>query len=123
MSNTVTLNLAIQIAGEKHTPPVSRATLRRWALKTLAVIAQDAQLTVRLVGLKEGRQLNRDFRGKDYATNVLTFAYAPAAKGLPLMADIVICSPVIAKEAKEQGKTLKAHFAHAAPRHIARRRI
>ena len=65
---------------------------------------------MRFVDAAEGRQLNRDFRGKDYATNVLTFAYDDA--GATLHADLIVCVPVVVKEAREQGKTISAHFAH-----------
>jgi probable rRNA maturation factor len=67
-----------------------------------------AELTLRFVGTEEGRQLNRDFRSKDYATNVLTFAYSQK----PLLADIVICTPVLRREAQEQSKSLAQHCAH-----------
>ena len=69
----------------------------------------DAEITVRIVDAEEGQRLNREFRGKDYATNVLTFDYAQAPV---VMADLVLCAPVVAREAKEQGKTLAAHYAH-----------
>ena len=69
----------------------------------------DAEITVRIVGEEEGRALNHGYRHKDYATNVLTFDYARA----PLvLADLVLCAPVVAREAREQGKTLAAHYAH-----------
>jgi probable rRNA maturation factor len=68
----------------------------------------DAEFTVRLVDAEEGRALNRDYRGKDYATNVLTFDYSRA----PLMADLVLCAPVVEAEARAQGKTLEDHYAH-----------
>ena len=71
--------------------------------------ADDAQVTLRIVGAREGRALNRDFRGKDYATNVLTFAYA---SGAPLTGDIVLCAPVVRAKRGAQGKTLDAHYAH-----------
>jgi len=71
----------------------------------------DAQLNVRFVGEEEGRTLNRTYRGKDYATNVLTFSYAETEED-PVSADIVLCCPVVEKEAKEQGKPLQAHYAH-----------
>ena len=63
-------------------------------------------VTLRIVGAREGRRLNRTFRKKDYATNVLTFAYGRGA------GDLILCHPVIAREAREQGKTLAAHYAH-----------
>ena len=69
----------------------------------------DAEITVRIVDAEEGQRLNREFRGKDYATNVLTFDYAQS----PLvMADLVLCAPVVAREARELGKTLAAHYTH-----------
>ncbi len=78
----------------------SAAALRRWA----ALAPVDA--TVRIVGAREGRSLNRRFRGRDYATNVLSFRYGNGA------GDLVLCHPVIAREARAQGKTLPAHYAH-----------
>jgi probable rRNA maturation factor len=80
-------------------------TLRRWVRRALQ---SDAELTLRFVGAREGRQLNRDFRRRDYATNVLTFGYALA----PVQADIVLCVPVVVREARAQRKPLRAHFAH-----------
>ncbi len=79
---------------------------RRWAR---AALAGSGQVTIRLVDADEGRALNRDYRGKDYATNVLSFPYEsrPAVVG-----DLVICPAVVAREATEQGKPLLAHFAH-----------
>ena len=83
-----------------------RAALRRWVR-----MAQERDLTVtlRFVGGREGRHLNARFRGRDYATNVLTFVYDDVD---PLAGDIVLCVPVLAREAGSQGKTLRAHCAH-----------
>jgi len=72
-------------------------------------LALDGEITVRIVGEEEGRELNKSYRKKDYATNVLTFDYAQEPM---VMADLVLCAPVVAQEAKEQGKTLAAHYAH-----------
>ena len=72
-------------------------------------LALDAEITVRIVGEDEGRELNKSYRQKDYATNVLTFDYAQEPV---VMADLVLCAPVVAREAKELGKTLAAHYAH-----------
>jgi probable rRNA maturation factor len=72
-------------------------------------LREDAEITVRLVAESEARRLNRDYRGKDYATNVLTFVYED---GPCLTGDIVLCAPVIAREAREQRKALAAHYAH-----------
>jgi probable rRNA maturation factor len=88
-----------------------RAALPRHAV-TRAIrhaLADDAEITVRIVGEEEGRELNKSYRKKDYATNVLTFDYAQAPV---VLADLVLCAPVVAREAKEQGKTLAAHYAH-----------
>jgi len=88
-----------------------RAALPRHAV-TRAIrhaLADDAEITVRIVGEEEGRELNKSYRKKDYATNVLTFDYAQEPV---VMADLVLCAPVVAREAKEQGKTLAAHYAH-----------
>jgi probable rRNA maturation factor len=79
---------------------------KKWAKAALRV---DTEVTIRLVDEAEGRALNLAYRGKDYATNVLTF---PLAETPHLMGDIVICAPIVASEAAEQGKTVEAHFAH-----------
>jgi len=83
-----------------------RHNVARWIRHALE---SDAEITVRIVDAKEGQALNRDYRNKDYATNVLTFDYTQA----PLVtADLVLCAPIVAKEAKENKKTLAAHYAH-----------
>jgi probable rRNA maturation factor len=98
--------LRLTVQGAEAFPALpARSTLRRWILRALQ---SDAALTLRFVPAREGRQLNRDFRGRDYATNVLTFDYARA----PVEADIVLCLPVIDREARQQGKALRAHLAH-----------
>ena len=99
------LNLSVQyMVGGDNLP--SRPQLRKWAL---AALARRAQITLRIVGEKEGRALNRDFLGRDYATDVLTFTY-PERR--PLAGDIALCAPVVTREAREQGISLKAHYAH-----------
>uniref|UniRef100_A0ABX1N1T6 Endoribonuclease YbeY n=1 Tax=Aromatoleum buckelii TaxID=200254 RepID=A0ABX1N1T6_9RHOO len=102
------LALTVQraIGAENRARSPASVLVRRWAL---AALRGDAELTVRLVGEAEGRRLNRDYRGKDYATNVLTFVYD---EGERLAGDLVLCVPVVAREAAEQGKPLEAHFAH-----------
>jgi len=85
----------------------ARASLERWAQVALH---RSADVTVRFVGAAEGRALNRRYRGRDYATNVLTFAYSAA--GRALAGDIVLCAPVVAREARSQRKPAMAHFAH-----------
>jgi probable rRNA maturation factor len=102
------LALALQFADARHAALLPRHRLRRWLLLALAEAARPARITLRFVGLAEGRALNRDFRGRDYATNVLTFDY----RHTPCEADIVLCSPVVAREARAQRKPLEAHYAH-----------
>ena len=89
-----------------HRTALPRHSVTRWIRHALA---HDAEITVRIVGAEEGQTLNRDYRQKDYATNVLTFDYTQE----PLVtADLVLCAPVVAKEAKDNKKTLQAHYAH-----------
>lgn len=95
---------SIQIASRLPGLP-SPARLRAWLR---AAIPRPAQVTLRIVNAAEARALNRAFRGRDYATNVLTFAYCAD----PPTADIVLCAQVVAREAREQGKARMAHYAH-----------
>lgn len=89
-----------------HRAALPRHKVTRWIRHALQ---SDAEITVRIVDAQEGQALNRDYRKKDYATNVLTFDYTME----PIVtADLVLCAPVVAQEAKEQGKTLQAHYAH-----------
>ena len=106
-----TLALTIQIGERSPALPVDRPQLRRWAQ---AALARPAELVLRFVSHAEGRELNRAFRGRDYATNVLTFPYddPDEADDAPVRADIVICLPVLAREARAQRKTLRDHLAH-----------
>ena len=91
---------------KKHRDALPRHAVIKWIRHALDA---DAEITVRIVGSDEGQALNRDYRQKDYATNVLTFDYTQT----PLVtADLVICAPVIAQEARAQRKTLQAHYAH-----------
>jgi probable rRNA maturation factor len=89
-----------------HRAALPRAAVKRWIVQALQ---SDAELTVRVVAEAEAQTLNRDYRQKDYATNVLTFDYTQAPV---VTADLVLCGPVVAREAAEQGKTLQAHYAH-----------
>lgn len=110
------LSLAVQYATDA--PALPRWRIRRWVQRTL----QDARaskefdkvmLTIRIVDAAEGRQLNKDYRHKDYATNVLTFPYEPMpAEAQTCVADIVLCEPVLAHEANEQTKKYLDHAAH-----------
>jgi len=98
------LALTVQYALPSDGLP-SRARVRRWVK---AALAQDAEITVRFVDAAEGHALNRDYRGKDAATNVLSFVYASA----PVAGDLVICTPVVVREAQAQDKSAEAHYAH-----------
>ncbi len=100
------LQLSLQFADATHREHLPRHRVARWIR---AALAAPGEITVRIVGAEEGRTLNREYRGKDYATNVLTFDYERA----PLvLADLVLCAPVVAQEALEQGIALQAHYAH-----------
>jgi probable rRNA maturation factor len=89
-----------------HRAALPRHKVARWLRHALDA---DGEFTVRIVDAEEGQALNRDYRQKDYATNVLTFDYAQEPA---VMADLVLCAPVVAREAAEQGKTLQQHYAH-----------
>jgi len=109
------LRMSVQVAVRDAGLP-ARSTLRRWILRALR---RDAVLTVRFVSAAEGRRLNRDFRDRDYATNVLTFVYETGglppsidAEAMPLAGDIALCVPVLRREARAQQKSLVAHCAH-----------
>ena len=99
------LNISIQFASSQPQLP-SKSQFRKWAKAALRV---DTEVTIRIVDEAESRELNKTYRGKDYATNVLTF---PIAEIPHLMGDIVICAPVVEAEAKAQNKLLEAHYAH-----------
>ncbi len=90
----------------EHRAALPRQKVMRWLRHALDA---DGEITVRIVDAEEGQALNRDYRQKDYATNVLTFDYATDPV---VMADLVLCAPVVAREANEQGKTLQQHYAH-----------
>jgi probable rRNA maturation factor len=100
------LRLWLQFADPRHRGTLVRADVARWIRAALAV---PAQITVRIVDGDEGLVLNRDFRGQDHATNVLTFPYEDAPT---LSADLVLCAPVVEAEAAAQGIPLVAHYAH-----------
>src|SRR5688572_9586399 len=99
------VQLTVQYATRARRVPSARK-FRQWVD---AAISGDARITVRLVALAEGRSLNRDYRGRDYATNVLTFVLQD---GPPYHGDLALCAPVISREAREQGKYVIAHYAH-----------
>ena len=102
------LELTVQKAVNSPGLP-SAAALRRWLA---AALAQRAAITVRFVGNAEGRELNRTFRERDYATNVLSFGYGASGRPRVLAGDLVLCAPVLRREARAQGKALTAHVAH-----------
>ncbi len=104
----IKLKLTVQYANDitSHFKGIpTRLQFRKWFK---AGLTQDAEIVLRIVGEIEGRRYNRDFRGRDYATNVLTFVYGIT---LPLSGDIVLCASVVEKEADRQHKDLQAHYA------------
>lgn len=108
------LSLSVGYAAPRAGVP-SSASFRLWAEAALrgAKRRKATELSIRIVDTQEGRALNRDYRGKDYATNVLSFpAELPPGVALPLIGDLAICAPVVAREAAEQGKAPRDHWAH-----------
>jgi probable rRNA maturation factor len=112
MSEKNKLSLSVQYADERLQETITRPKIRRWVQ---AALFAPAELTIRFVAADEGRELNRDYRGKDYATNVLTFAYNEGEdieEDAPTQADIILCTDVLEKEAAEQKKSVEEHTAH-----------
>jgi probable rRNA maturation factor len=111
MSAKNKLSLSIQFADARLADQLPRTAIRRWVQ---AALLAPAEFTIRFVAEEEGRTLNRDYRGKDYATNVLTFAYTEEelSDDEPTQADIVLCSDVLMKEASEQKISIQQHAAH-----------
>lgn len=113
----VTLDVAVSYATARTGVPAS-PSFRRWVAAALDGRIREADLAIRIVGEDEGRALNRHYRGKDHATNVLSFPadtsdiQLPEGITLPLLGDIILCAPVVAHEAAEQGKAMNAHYAH-----------
>jgi probable rRNA maturation factor len=112
------LEVAVGYATARAGVPAA-TSFRRWVAAALKGRIREADLAIRVVGEDEGRALNRHYRGKDYATNVLSFpaelpegVKLPKGVTMPLMGDIVICAPVVAREAQEQSKSVNAHYAH-----------
>ena len=106
----MSLDLSLQFGtfggAAAHKAVLTTARVRKWVAMALDA---PAEIAIRIVGSDEGQTLNRQYRGKDYATNVLTFDYGYE----PLVAaDLVLCAPVVEREARDQGKTLEAHYAH-----------
>jgi probable rRNA maturation factor len=100
------LSLSLQFADPTHRALLPRHKVARWMR---AALEAPAEIAVRIVGAEEGQALNRDFRGKDYATNVLTFDYSHAPV---VSADLILCAPVVEAEARAQKISLEAHYAH-----------
>ncbi len=112
----LTLDVAVSYACPRKGVPAA-TSFRRWVALALDSRIREADLALRIVDEEEGRAFNRHYRGKDYATNVLSFPAErppglPRNAHFPLLGDLVICAPVVAREAAEQGKPLAAHYAH-----------
>ena len=114
----IRLDIAVGYATARAGVPAS-TSFRRWAAAAAEGRIREADIAIRIVGEDEGRALNRHYRGRDYATNVLSFpgelpegVKLPKGVRLPLMGDIVLCAPVVAREAAEQGKPVAHHYAH-----------
>ena len=114
----VRLDVSVSYAAPRAGLPAA-VSFRKWVAAALQGRIREADLAVRIVGAKEGRALNRHYRGKDHATNVLSFpadiadgVKLPKGVVMPLLGDVVLCAPVVAREAKEQKKPLAAHYAH-----------
>ena len=100
------LTLSLQFADPTHRTALPRHKVVRWIR---AALDAPGEITVRIVGAEEGQALNRDYRQRDYATNVLTFDYSHEPV---VVADLVLCAPVVQREAKQQRRTVEAHYAH-----------
>ena len=112
MSEKNKLSLSVQYPDTRLATVITRPKIRRWVQ---AALLAPAELTIRFVDAEEGRTLNRDYREKDYATNVLTFAYNEGEQlddDEPTRADIILCTDVLEKEAQEQQKSVEEHTAH-----------
>jgi probable rRNA maturation factor len=106
------LSLSVQYPDPRLQATITRPSIRRWVQ---AALLAPAELTIRFVDAAEGQELNRGYRGKDYATNVLTFAYnegEAVADDEPTRADIILCTDVLEREAAEQQKSVEEHTAH-----------
>jgi probable rRNA maturation factor len=107
------LNLEIQRIADAVEEVPSDRELTGWAEAALTNARDEVEMVIRIVDEAESQQLNREFRGKDKPTNVLSFPFeAPREVSLPLLGDLVICAPVVSLEAQQQHKTLEAHWAH-----------
>ncbi len=108
----MTHEVDVQIASDEDDLP-DPAELRAWARAAVGDLRRDCELTIRIVDEAESARLNSSYRNKDGATNVLSFPFAPpAGVDIPLLGDIVICAPVVRREASEQSKSTNSHWAH-----------
>lgn len=109
----MTIELDLQIASTEIGIP-EQSLFEKWCIAAITPHQENAELTIRIVDEDEGKELNSTYRYKDYATNVLSFSseLPEDILDIPLLGDLVICAPVVTKEAKEQEKTLEAHWAH-----------
>lgn len=103
------LSLSVQYADARLKELVTRPNIRRWVK---AALLAPAELSIRFIDAEEGRTLNRDYRNKDYATNVLTFAYTEDEESEVTQADIVLCTDVLLREAAERHIPIESHAAH-----------
>jgi len=116
MKNPPPLDISVSYAIPRAGIPAA-VSFRRWARTALDAYPHAASISIRLVGNEEGRALNRTYRGRDYPTNVLSFPTErppglPANIAFPDLGDLILCAPVVAVEAREQNKSLRAHYAH-----------
>ena len=109
MTSDKKLSLSVQYADARLKDTLTRSDIRRWVK---AALFAPAELSIRFVDAEEGRALNRDYRNKDYATNVLTFAYTEGEESETTQADIILCTDVLLREAEEQHVSVQAHAAH-----------
>ncbi len=108
----MTHEVDVQIASDEDDLP-DPAELRRWARAAVSGLREESELTIRIVDEAEGARLNSSYRNEDRATNVLSFPFAPPeGVDMPLLGDIVICAPVVRREADEQSKSADSHWAH-----------
>ncbi len=109
----MSIELDLQIASESNTGLPSDAQFQHWLSSAVSLFQTQAEVTIRIVDEAESQQLNRDYRGKDKPTNVLSFPFeAPAGMEIDLLGDLIICRQVVESEAKQQQKPLDAHWAH-----------
>ncbi|CCN46425.1 putative metallopeptidase [Vibrio nigripulchritudo MADA3029] len=109
----MSIKLDLQLAVENENGLPSEAQLNEWLTKTVSQFQKDAEVTIRIVDEEESHQLNHEYRGKDKPTNVLSFPFeAPPGIEMNLLGDLIICKQVVELEAKEQEKTVLAHWAH-----------